>query len=80
MTECCGEDHNTLFCPSCGEGLAGDLKSLLRYCETHLKRAEERLDFFRKKYASDELHSFKHSEKLVAKWRGWVNAIREVSK
>ena len=84
----CKVVHETNFCPDCGAELGGQLRTLLRFCQGHVKvsqRNHDRLTEFMKKerpLATNLVRRYgnrlKSIDSTLAKWTGWADALEEV--
>lgn len=82
MTNCCGEDRNTPFCPMCGSRQhSPGLESLLGHCRhnlkmqiNHIKRHEARASEDPDLYEPIDLRSLQ----VRNKWQSWVDLLEKV--
>ena len=93
MTECCGDDRDTRYCPDCGKQLREhDMSTLLAYLKEKQRDAQRRLDGmvrqeallpeercirYRKRPEKMEGERKRATEK-VAMWDMWITAVHEV--
>ncbi len=83
MTECCGRECETPFCPSCGSATGRhNLLTLLKHCQTNESRLKSRLQMVEESQAKEPTcrreKYIANRRELVAKWQHWIEGLEEV--
>jgi hypothetical protein len=93
MTECCGEERDTPFCPICGRQLTVGytLHQLIAYCRQHQKQREKELRrltdsaepspvSFTVGNDRDErrMVRIRHAQQFRDKWKSWADQIESL--
>jgi len=84
-TSCCGEEHLSPFCPTCGKRLKniGTLHGLLAHCRVGLSCAQKAYDRAveaRKRWTDNNKgeRTLRKRQKRLEKWQGWVDELEQV--